>query len=56
MLIVGSGISTARANCFRAGVSGTYATGSYNATGADYAEYFQWADGNPDGLTGSGGS
>lgn len=25
-----------------------YARGSYNSTGADYAEYFEWADGNPD--------
>ena len=25
-----------------------YAKGSYNSTGADYAEYFEWADGNPD--------
>lgn len=41
---------TNRANCFRVTDVGTYATGSYNATGADYAEYFQWADGNPDGA------
>jgi hypothetical protein len=25
-----------------------YADGSWNAGGADYAEYFEWADGNPD--------
>ena len=25
-----------------------YATGGYNTMGADYAEYFEWADGNPD--------
>ena len=25
-----------------------YAAGGYNSLGADYAEYFEWADGNPD--------
>ena len=25
-----------------------YALGSYNTMGADYAEYFEWADGNPE--------
>lgn len=49
-LLVGKGSVLARANCFRVTDTGTYATGSYNATGADYAEYFQWADGNPDGA------
>lgn len=36
-----------RANCFRVTYTGTYASGSYNASGADYAEMFEWADGNP---------
>lgn len=50
-MIVGKGTSsTARANCFRVTGTGVFATGSYNATGADYAEYFQWEDGNPDGA------
>ena len=44
----GSGNST-RANCFRVTHTGTYATGSYSASGADYAELFEWADGNPGG-------
>jgi len=26
----------------------TYADGAYTSTGADYAEYFEWFDGNPD--------
>ena len=26
-----------------------YAAGGYNSMGADYAEFFEWADGNPDG-------
>lgn len=50
VLIVGGGNSkTARANCFRITKTGTYANGNYNATGADYAEQFEWADGNPNG-------
>lgn len=29
------------------GDGGTYADAAYNSSGADYAEYFEWADGNP---------
>lgn len=48
-LIVGKGSGdTARANCFRVTDTGVYATGAHNTTGADYAELFEWADGNPD--------
>lgn len=36
-------------NCFRATDTGVYASGNYNASGADYAELFEWADSNPDG-------
>lgn len=47
--IIGKGTSnTARANCFRVTDTGTYASGSYNASGADYAELFEWEDGNPE--------
>ena len=47
--IIGCGTSsTARANCFRVTHTGVYAKGSYSATGADYAEFFEWLDGNPD--------
>ncbi len=50
-LIVGKGTSdTARANCFRVTDTGVFAAGNYASTGADYAEYFQWEDGNPDGA------
>lgn len=35
-------------NCFRVTHTGVFASGAYNATGADYAEFFEWADGNPD--------
>lgn len=38
-----------RANCFRVTNTGVYASGDFNASGADYAEMFEWADGNPDG-------
>ena len=49
--IIGKGSSnTARANCFRVTHTGTYGAGSYNASGADYAELFEWADGNPGGT------
>ena len=53
-LIIGKGIAVqetvhSRANCFRATDTGVYAAGSYRASGADYAEMFEWADGNPDG-------
>lgn len=48
--IIGKGTGdTARSNCFRVTHSGVYASGNYNASGADYAELFEWADGNPDG-------
>ena len=45
--IIGKG-SGSRANCLRATDTGVYASGSYNASGADYAEMFEWADGNQD--------
>lgn len=46
-LIIGKGTATsARANCFRVTDTGVYATGAHNTTGADYAEYFEWLDGN----------
>ena len=47
--IIGNGSSdTERSNALRILYDGTvYSNGSYNATGADYAEYFEWEDGNP---------
>lgn len=44
--IVGCGDSSTRANCFRAARNYTYGK-SYQTSGADYAEMFEWADGNP---------
>lgn len=47
LLVVGKGTNdTARANAFRVNHSGVYGTGAFNASGADYAELFEWADGN----------
>ena len=45
--IVGAGNTSggARANCFRATESNTYGL-TYNSSGADYAEMFEWKDGN----------
>ena len=39
-----------RSDCFEVygGGTGVFAKGAYNTIGADYAEYFEWADGNPD--------
>jgi hypothetical protein len=47
--IIGNGTSTtARGNGFKVLFSGaTYADAAYASTGADYAEYFEWLDGNP---------
>ena len=51
LFIVGNGTSeSARANAFRVATDGkVYGTGSYNSSGADVAELWEWADGNPDG-------
>ena len=48
--IIGNGTSSARANCFRVDYAGNvYGLSSFKGTGADYAEYFEWLDGNPNG-------
>lgn len=47
VFVIGNGTSSTRSNCFRVQFDGkTYAKGSYSSSGADYAEYFQWLDGN----------
>lgn len=50
-LVIGNGSGTNnRSKCFYVNSFGeVYASGGYHAIGADYAEYFEWADGNPDG-------
>lgn len=54
VMVIGNGIvNTATdidySNCFRVTYTGeVYGVGSFNTSGADYAEFFEWADGNPD--------
>ncbi len=44
---IGNGYASAHSNAFRINYDGTvYSKAAYNTTGADYAEYFEWADGN----------
>ncbi len=45
-LIIGNGTDDARSNCFRVNKTAVFG-GTYNSSGADYAEYFEWTDGNP---------
>jgi len=49
LFIVGNGDAEEnRKNVFRVQGNGSiYSTGAYNTSGADYAEYFEWADENP---------
>ena len=47
--VIGNGYSTSASNACRITYSGqVIGKSSYASTGADYAEYFEWADGNPD--------
>lgn len=48
LLVIGNGTKEdSRANAFRVATSGAvYGNGAYNSSGADYAEMFEWADGN----------
>lgn len=48
-LLIGNGINdNSRSNCFRVQYNGSvYSQGAYNTSGADYAELFEWEDGNP---------
>ena len=47
--VIGNGVSENNgSNALRVTYAGgVFAKAAYNATGADYAEYFEWADGNP---------
>lgn len=48
VFVVGCGTSTAGKNALRITKGGLlYASSSIVTSGADYAEYFEWADGNP---------
>ena len=55
LFVVGKGINDAeRANAFRVSHSGVYGTGAFNSSGADYAELFEWSDGNPGNIDRAG--
>ena len=43
-----SNMSHDRSNAFRVSGMGVYGKGAFNSSGADYAELFEWLDGNPD--------
>lgn len=46
--ILGNGTSSTPSNAFRVTFGGkAYGLSSYSSSGADYAEYFEWSDGNP---------
>ncbi|MCI8403397.1 MAG: hypothetical protein HFE49_00680 [Clostridia bacterium] len=46
--IIGNGTQAAKSNAFRVTYAGgVYGKAAYNSTGADYAEMFEWEDGNP---------
>ena len=46
--VIGNGTYSSHSNAFRVTGEGViYATNSAVQTGADYAEYFEWSDGNP---------
>lgn len=47
-LIIGNGTTSTTSNAFRVTYAGAvYGKASYNSSGADYAEMFEWEDGNP---------
>lgn len=46
--VIGNGTSASRSNAFRVTYNGTpYAKSALTTTGCDYAEFFEWIDGNP---------
>lgn len=49
LFVLGWGTSTAKKNVFRVTTAGkVYGLSAFGSTGADYAEYFEWLDGNPE--------
>ena len=49
IFVVGSGTSNFKANALRISANGKcYGSQAFVGSGADYAEYFEWLDGNPD--------
>lgn len=49
LLIIGCGTGSGEKNAFRVTTAGkVYGLQSYSSSGADYSEYFEWLDGNPE--------
>lgn len=47
--VIGNGSSNGRSNAFRVTNAGqVYGLASFNSSGADYSEFFEWQDENPD--------
>lgn len=46
--VIGNGTSDSVSNAFRITGEGVVYGGNYNSSGADYTEFEEWADGNPD--------
>ena len=47
--VIGNGSAGGRSNAFRVTFAGqTYGLSAFNTSGADYAEYFEWLDANPE--------
>ena len=49
LFIVGNGSSSGRSNIFRVTTNAIFGSATFNSSGADYAEMFEWEDGNPNG-------
>lgn len=51
LFVIGNGTNSVKNNALRVCGTKVYtgADGSYNASGADYGEMFEWKDGNPEG-------
>ena len=50
LMVIGKGTSASSlSNAFRVSATGiVYGNGTFKTSGADYAEYFEWVDGNPE--------
>lgn len=49
VFIIGNGTNTTKSNAFRVTMAGkAFGLSAYGSSGADYAEYFEWIDGNAD--------
>ena len=53
--IIGNGSGSTQSNAFRVSYSGAvYVKSAFNSTGADYAEFFEWLDGNSENADRTG--